>query len=371
MKVCIDIQSAIAQRAGVGRYTKMLVEHLGPLKAQDELDLFYFDFKRKGQPFDLSYASAKACTWIPGRIVQKVWKTIDYPPFNAFAGDADLYHFPNFIRPPLTKGKSIVTIHDVSFLRYPETMEPKNYAYMSRKIKQTVEKADAIITDCEFVGDEIRDLLNVSPDKIFPICLGLKEQLEAPDRVAVREGRERLGLDKPYLLHVGTIEPRKNHVFLVEVFEKLSSFDGELIIAGMKGWKTEAIFKRIEDSPFRDRIRYIDYISDEDLPVLYAGAEAFVFPSLYEGFGFPPLEAMACGTLAVTSSAGSLKEVMGHGALVLDHFDAEEWAQEIDDILTNTARREAQTRAGVEHVRKFSWEKCAALTWDVYRAVAR
>jgi len=347
----------------------MLVEHLGPLKAQDELDLFYFDFKRKGQPFDLSHANAKACTWVPGRIIQKAWKTVNFPPFNFFAGDADLYHFPNFIRPPLTKGKSIVTIHDVSFLRYPETMEPKNFAYMSKKIKETVAEADAIITDCKFIGDEIRDLLGVSPDKIFPIWLGLNEQLKVPSRVDIKAGKERLGLDKPYLLHVGTIEPRKNHAFLLEVFEKLKNFDGELVIAGMQGWKTEPIFKRIADSPLKDRIRYINYVADEDLPALYAGAEAFIFPSLYEGFGFPPLEAMMCGTLAVTSSAGSLKEVMGLGALVLDHYNSDEWAREIDDLLSNTIRKEAQIRMGKEHVRKFSWEQCAALTWDLYRAV--
>ena len=126
MRVSIDIQAAIAQRAGVGRYVKSLVEHLGRYKGSDEFRLFYFDFKRKGIPFRTPGAEPYAVRWCPGHIVQKVWKTIHGPPFDWFAGTSDVYHFPNFIRPPLTKGKSVVTIHDIAFLRYPRAVEPRN-----------------------------------------------------------------------------------------------------------------------------------------------------------------------------------------------------------------------------------------------------
>ena len=131
MRVTLDIQAAIAQRAGVGRYTKSLVEHLGPFAGSDELRLFYFDFQRKGVPFPVPGASQHAVRWCPGQFVQKAWKTLNWPPYNWFAGAADVYHFPNFIRPPLKRGKSVVTIHDIAFIRYPQTLEPRNLAYLT------------------------------------------------------------------------------------------------------------------------------------------------------------------------------------------------------------------------------------------------
>ena len=132
MRVCIDIQSAIAQRAGVGRYTKRLVEELAALRAPaDELALFYFDFQRRGVPFPVPGATQRAVRWLPGRYVQKAWKTIAWPPFDLFAGPAEVFHFPNFIRPPLRRGRSVVTIHDLAFMRLPETIEARKIIFDS------------------------------------------------------------------------------------------------------------------------------------------------------------------------------------------------------------------------------------------------
>ena len=157
------------RRSGVGRYTKSLVEHLGPFAGSDELRLFYFDFQRKGVPFPAPGAVQHAVRWCPGRIVQKAWKTINWPPFDWFAGAADVYHFPNFIRPPLTKGKSVVTIHDIAFIRYPQTLEPRNLKYLTAQIKQTVQNSDCIIAVSEFTAREIHELLDVPRDRIVAI----------------------------------------------------------------------------------------------------------------------------------------------------------------------------------------------------------
>ena len=359
----------MAQRAGVGRYARMLVEHLGGFCEGDTLSYFYFDFKKQGDALALGQKHARVCRWIPGRIVQYAWKKLNAPPYSLFAGTADVYHFPNFIRPPLSQGKSVVTIHDVSFLRFPETMEPKNYKFMSARIEDTVKKSDAIITDSAFVADEIHELLDVPREKLHPIWLGLDAEWRRPSELIIKQVKSKLQLERPYLLHVGTIEPRKNHRFLVDVFDALENFDGDLVIAGMRGWKNESIFKRFESSPKSDRIRILEYVPDEDLAALYAGAEMLVFPSLYEGFGFPPLESMACGTPVIASAAGSLPEVLGKAAVVLKDFDVKRWASEVETMLSHDARREGYIRLGIERARNFTWEETARRTWDVYRKV--
>jgi glycosyltransferase involved in cell wall biosynthesis len=367
MRVSIDIQAAIAQRAGVGRYTKSLVEHLGPFAGSDELRLFYFDFQRRGVPFPVPGATQHAVRWCPGRIIQKAWKTINWPPYDWFAGAADVYHFPNFIRPPLTKGKSVVTIHDIAFIRYPQTLEPRNLAYLTAQIKQTVQNSDRIIAVSEFTAREIHELLDVPRDRITAVHEGLPDGFVRPAKPFVEEARLSLRLQRPYLLMVGTMEPRKNMAFLVEVFEKLAGFDGDLVIAGMYGWKYEPILKKIIHSPLAKRIRHLEYVDERLLPALYAGAELFVFPSLYEGFGFPPLEAMSCGTPVVSSTGGSLPEVLGEAAEFVPEYNSDAWAAKIQKLLTDKARKTELILRGAELVKKYSWDETAKKTWDVYR----
>lgn len=370
MRVCIDIQSAIAQRAGVGRYTKALVEQIGAVaEPADELTLFYFDFKRVGTPFPVSNADYKSIQWLPGRLVQKAWKSIGQPPFNWFAGSADVYHFPNFVIPPLTRGRSIVTIHDVSFLRHPEAAEPKNLRYLNAQIRRTIAHADHILTDSQFSADEICELLAVDEERVQAIHLGLTPNLRAPAPERIESMRETLDLRKPYLLFVSTLEPRKNIPFLIDSFARLSSFDGELVIAGMRGWKFEPILKHLENSPARDRIRYLEYVDEAWLPALYAGAELFLFPSLYEGFGFPPLEAMQCGTPVVSSRAGSLPEVLGSAAHYVDIADPQDWADAIEALLHDTTLSDQYRQDGTEQAAKFRWTDTARKTWAAYREV--
>ena len=236
MKVCIDIQAAIAQQAGVGRYTRQLVQGLAAgRKPDDALTLFYFDFKKKGLPFNPPDCTTHPVHLCPGRLAQLAWKTIGRPSFNFFAPRADLYHFPNFILPPLSGGKSVVTIHDLSFIRFPQFAEQKNLDYLSARIRDTVQRADAIITDSAFGATELQELLQVPEDKLFPIHLGISENFKPQDPELVTAALRRLGLDRPYLLTVGTVEPRKNLDFIVGLFEHMKDFDGRLVIAGMRG----------------------------------------------------------------------------------------------------------------------------------------
>jgi len=368
MHVCLDIQSALAQRAGVGRYTRMLAENLPLTAGADNLSLFYFDFKRRGCDFAPDGVKQRSISWIPGRIVQGGWKTIGFPPFNWFAGSADVFHFPNFIRPPLTRGKSVVTIHDAAFLRYPETIEAKNYRYLSRCIKKTVDKSDAIICVSSFTANELKELLDVSTDKLRVIPSGLSPTHRRASIGDIQAMRQRLQLDRPYLLSVGTLEPRKNYPFLIDVFEKLN-FDGDLVIAGMKGWKTDGIFERRNHSPKREHIRLLEYVDEKDLAALYSEAEVFVIPSLYEGFGFPPLESMQCGTPVISAATGSLPEVLGNAAKMIDGFNVNEWVDIVETVLGDTTTRDALIAKGYQQSASYTWEQTARLTWDVYRSL--
>jgi glycosyltransferase involved in cell wall biosynthesis len=371
VNICIDVQPAMAQRAGVGRYTRALVEHLGEFRGSDAVRLFSFDFKRHGTPLAAPGLAQKRIRWCPGRFVQKCWKTIAWPPYDWLAGPADLYHFPNFIIPPLTTGKAVVTIHDVSFLRYPGFAESRNLAFLTARMSETIRRAEAVITDSRFSAREITDLLKVSPAKVAAIPLGISERMTRPGPDRVAEWRRAQGLDRPYLLTVGTLEPRKNHEFLIQVFERLGQFDGLLVIAGMRGWRYQPILDRMRRSPRAADIRYLDYVADEDLPALYAGAELFLFPSLYEGFGFPPLEAMACGTPVLASNAGSLEEVLGGGARLLGEFNLESWATEAWNLLTDTAARQAWIDKGLRQTALYRWQATARKTWELYRKVAQ
>lgn len=365
MKVCIDVQSAVSQRAGVGRYARSLAENMGEFAEDGELALFFFDFLRRGLLFEAAKAEIRAVRWCPGRVMQKAWRSLDWPPYNWFAGAADVYHFPNFVVPPLTSGRSVVTIHDVSFLRMPETTEEGNLRYLRSRIADTVKSADAIVAVSDFSAREVVELLDADPRKVHSIHQGISERFTPPGEDDVRKVRESYGLERPYLLTVGTLEPRKNHVFLMDVFERMKDFDGDLVIVGAMGWKCEPILERMRSSSCASRIRYLEYVPEDRLCGLYGGAEVFLFPSLYEGFGFPPLEAMACGTQVISSPGGSLREVLAEGALLVEPGDADEWAARVSGAIGDNS----QSERGRQQASKYTWREAARKTWAVYEKV--
>lgn len=370
MKIAIDIQSAVTQKAGVGRYTRELIDHLAGMIAPDRLAAVYFDFKQEAEPINIPGADMRAIRWLPGRVAQLAWNTLRFPPYDWFAGKADLYHFPNFIIPPLGHGKAVVTIHDLAFMRYPQFAETRNVHYLNKHIRRTAERADAIITVSRFSARETCTYLNVPEERVFPIHHGIDPRFRRPVPDAMRATLAAIGLERPYLLTVGTVEPRKNLPHLVRVFEAMTDFDGDLVIAGGMGWKTGPIMDCIRQSTRADAIKCLGFTGDERLPALYAGAEIFLLSSFYEGFGFPPVEAMACGTPVVSSTGGSLEEVLGEAAVLLPHYEVEGWLEAINRVRYDSEHRRQLIERGYRKAASYTWAETARRTLEVFRQVA-
>jgi glycosyltransferase involved in cell wall biosynthesis len=367
----MDYQPAVAQCAGIGRYTRVLASELAKIiDADDKLKLFYCDFKRSADISLLpSRAEVKAFRMLPGAIMQKMWHYLRFPPFNTLAGDADIFHFTNFTTKPVTRGRSVVSIHDMSFVRFPQFAEERNLRYLTKGIRYTVRDADAIITISEFSKSEIEELLPESRGKVFVTHLGISNDFQHSSQDDIAAVREELGLPRPFIMTLGTVEPRKNLEFLVDVFESIAGEGIDLVVAGAPGWKSEAIMERFKKTPFAEQLHYLRFVPDGKLAALYSAASIFVLPSHYEGFGFTPVEAMACGTPVITSNCGSIPEIVGDGAKVIESFDVAEWKSEILNLISDNEQREKMSKLGLKRAEKFRWDITARKTLEIYKKV--
>lgn len=366
----MDYQPAVAQRAGIGRYTKMLAAELSKqLAVDDALRLFYCDFRRRAVAPQLVRTRSVPFHALPGAVMQKLWHHLRFPPFNWVAGGADIYHFTNFTIPPLTAGKSVVSIHDMSFARFPQFAERRNLRHLRSAIRRSAKEAAAIITISEFSKREIEELLPDARGKVHVTYLGIGSEFGIASPEAIAVVRDKIGVSRPFMLTVGTVEPRKNLEFLVDVFERVAPKGIDLVVAGAPGWKCESIFNRFASTKYREQLHYLRFIPDGMLPALYSAASLFVIPSRYEGFGFGPLEAMACGTPVLSSSGGSLPEVLGNAACVVEGFNAQIWAERVLAILSDGKWRARLIEDGILRASSFTWQRTAAATLDIYRKV--
>jgi glycosyltransferase involved in cell wall biosynthesis len=364
----IEIQTLIGRPTGVGLYTYHLVRELAGLAGDERYRLFYFDFKRRGRAHEIDnprfeYAPVR---FFPGRVYESLSQNLGWPDISRFAGGCDLYHFPNFIIPPLGKGKAVVTVHDLSFARYPEYAEARNLKRLRKRFRYTLERADAIVTISEFSKRELIELYGVPSDRITAIHLGV-----TPPREAV--------LKRPvpyrYFLFVGTVEPRKNLGALLDAWRIVKSrrpgWPFKLLIAGRHGWNCEPAEAQARKRGVEADVIALNYVTYEDLPSLYRSAEALVFPSLYEGFGLPPLEAMGCGTPVIASKSPAMPEIIGDAGLMFDPSDPEDIARAIMQFHDDKQLRDALAARGLERVKLFNWRTTAEKTLGLYRRLMR
>jgi glycosyltransferase involved in cell wall biosynthesis len=281
----------------------------------------------------------------------------------------NVYHAPNFL-PLRFNGPTVITVHDLSFLRYPQTHPEERVRVMERRLPAAISTAAFILVDSEFVRKEVLEVYAPPPEKVVTIYLGVSERFRPMSAEQTRPVLERHGLAHGrYVLSVGTLEPRKNLAGTLEAFSMLpekvrSSFP--LVVVGMLGWHVNDLSARLRRLTSDGCVRAMGYVPDDDLPYLYAGCAAFIYPSIYEGFGLPVLEALAAGVPVITSNRASLTEVAGDHAVTLDPHDFPSLSEALYKALQSDGVAGAQERR-VAWARTFNWKRCAEQTAAIYR----
>jgi glycosyltransferase involved in cell wall biosynthesis len=375
MKITVDISPAVHHHAGLGRYAHELLAALTALDLVDEYSAFYYvthENERPDPPLDRVPAKI-------ARLPAKPWRMSVLLAY--FAGttmdrwlpESDIFHATDHLLPPLRGSRSVFTIHDLIFRFFPEYHLPLNRWYLSLMLPRFVKRADSIIAVSESTRRDALRLLQIPPEKITVIYEGVNPAFRPlKDAAQLASVCAKYHLPSRFMLYLGTIEPRKNLVTLLEAYHALHQRGGAtpaLVVAGRKGWLYQPVFDRVRELGLEGRVYFTDYIHSADAPTLMNAAEVFVFPSLYEGFGLPPLEAMACGTPVICSNASSLPEVVGEGGILFQPRDVGGLVAAIESVLSDERLRAQLCARGLAQASRFSWERAARETLFVYRRV--
>ena len=368
MKIGIDIRVlARGTRTGVEEYTINLLSNLLTFDPKINYQLFYNAYQKVDLNYPwISLPNVKLNDFkIPNRFFFISARYFNQPKIDKLLGNVDIYFNPHFFIAPVSqKCKKVVAFHDLSFEHYPEFFSWRKRIWQKflMNAKREAQKADKIIAVSESTKSDLINFYKIEPNKIKVIYSGVGEQFKQINNNNIRE---KYNLPKKFILYFGTIEPRKNIIGLIKAFELLKDKDCQLVIAGAKGWLYQDIFKVASKSKKRKNIIFTGFVEESDKPYLYNLSELFVYPSFFEGFGFPPLEAMACGIPTIVSTNSSLPEVVGKAALMVDATNIDELAWSIEIALSNKELRKRLIKDGLIQAKKFSWQKCAQETLSV------
>jgi glycosyltransferase involved in cell wall biosynthesis len=284
---------------------------------------------------------------------------------NKYKNEA-IFHSPSFVSSPFIKCPTIMTIHDLNHLKFPEYYTRFHRYYYNYIVKPSALKAKKILTVSEFSKKEIVNWLNCESEKVVVTYNGIDENFKViNDNDKLRNIRTKYDLPEKFILYIGNLKPHKNIANLIKAIKKIN----QKIILVINGKSNESLNKIIMENHVENKIKFIGYVNDDDLPALYNLAELFIYPSLYEGFGLPPLEAMACGCPVITSNTSSLPEVVGDAGIMVNPYHVEEIARAIDLVLSNENLRREMIEKGLKQAQKFSWRKTAEETLKVYEEV--
>jgi glycosyltransferase involved in cell wall biosynthesis len=368
MRIAIDYTTAIAQRAGVGRYVRSLVDAMIEQDHSNHYLLLACGRPTSEYQFPIADNVRSRTIFLPDRY----WFRWQLPFYSThFSGQVDVYHGPNFALPSL-KGKlsKVVTIHDLSYLKYPQYGAPETIAYLNKVVAKSVAAADLVATVSQETRRTLIEHYKMPPQKIVVIPAGVEAHFRRiTDPELLEATRQKFDLNQPFILSVGTLEPRKNHLGLIKAFYQLQGRKGVptmLVLAGGKGWLYEETRSMVAKLKLEDKVRFLGYVSELELTALYSMADVFVFPSFFEGFGIPPLEAMACGAPVITSNTSSLPEVVGDAAILIDPHDTNALANAITRLLEDEQLQEDLRQKGYQQVQRYTWSIAANKMLSVY-----
>jgi glycosyltransferase involved in cell wall biosynthesis len=366
MKIGIDIRTLSFRRGGISQYTYHLLKNLLAVDAKNT----YYLFNYNRSPYDWDHFRGNAREIIlrcPQRSGFKTfWENVLVPLAVRKKG-IQLWFSPDFAIPRLLRTRSVITVHDLIFEEFHDIRKSKDPALLSKRVEDSVRRANKIIAISDFTRKKILKRYGVPAEKVILVPQAADERFHRiTDQMAIEAVLRRYGIDSKFLLFVGEISERKNLIRLLNAYyllhQRNKTGDRKLILVGKKTADTPKILRKVSDLGLESRVLFTGYIPDEDLPFIYNGADLFVFPSLYEGFGMPPLEAMRCKVPVVASSATSIPEVVGTGALLFDPYNVDDIAGKIEQVLDQKIDTGALLQAASKQANQFSWERSARKT---------
>ena len=377
MKIGIDITTVLVEnyKVGIPWYAYRLIKNIEKIDKTNFYTLYACSLTKYKKKFDLKKEFKSENFHIQVKFFHRRifnYAVLTFLPIEFFFGRFDIIHTLHHFSPINLYGKQVVTIHDLTPLINPDwfhRLYDKEFRFI---ISKAIKRTDVIITVSHSTKRDLVNFFNVNPEKIKVIYLAPDETYKLiEDDEAITQVKKKYKITKKYLLFVGTIEPRKNLIRLLNVFKKIKNklSDYQLVITGKIGWKTKIFFETIENIPewIKNDIIITGYVSQDDLPLLYNGCDIFIYPSLYEGFGLPIVEAMRCGVPVITSNISSMPEVAGDGAILVNPEDEEEIGNAIIRLIEDRELREELKKKGLERSKMFSWEKTAIETLKVYK----
>ncbi len=370
MLIGIDASRAtLARRTGTETYSVRLIRALIGLGAGHRFRLY------TNGAADVPDTSEATGAWYDIRAIPfpRLWTHIRLSA-EMVARPPDVLFVPSHVLPLIHPQRSVVTVHDLGYRHYPEAHRTRDRLYLDWSTYWNARQAAAVIVDSLATRDDLVQGYGIDPSKVRVVYLGRAEAISPVRDERVLAGvRKRFGIAGRYLLYVGTLQPRKNLARVIGAFGRLAGDptigELQLVLAGKRGWLYDDLFAQVARLGLEGRVLFPGYVEDADLPALLSGAAAFVFPSLYEGFGIPVLEAGACGVPVITSNTSSLPEVAGDAALLVDPHDVDAIADAMYRLMTDEALRAELARRGRENVKRFSWEQCARETLAVLEEV--
>ena len=385
MKICIDARCLMEKkRTGVGEYAFSLLQSLLEIDKDNRYVLFLNSWSKKTSDFSWlkKYPQIKLKKlFFPNKFLNFLFWYFHWPKIDKLVGGADVVFMPNIIFSSVSqKAKVVLTMHDLSFEQYPEYFSQKRrWWHIFVNPRRICQRADKIIAVSHSTANDLKKTYQIEAKKIETIYSACSDKFRVISRndIQLLKTKEKYKLPYKFILYLGTIEPRKNIISLIKAFNQLqfsAKKKGEstisqfnLVIAGASGWLNKEIYQVIEKSPFKSKIKVINFVEDEDKPYLYNLASLFVYPSFFEGFGFPPLEAMQCGVPVIVSNNSSLPEVVGKSGFLIESNKPDEIREAIKKVLMNKELQQIMIKEGLNRAEKFKWEKTATQTLKIFQ----